>query len=99
MYIGAPRIISFPFCTCECDAVTLIKFNYWPGSPVNPNVAFSFEFMDLLEALLLECQVAVQDFTQAWSYLITQKLIKVCIDIAIHIEVAERAELCGYSPT
>ena len=78
IYIGAPRIINFPFCTCECDAVTLIKFNYWPGSPVNPNVAFSFDFMDLLEALLLECQVAVQDFTQAWSYLITQKLMKVC---------------------
>ncbi|XP_065899662.1 uncharacterized protein [Dysidea avara] len=32
--------------------------------------------MDLLEALLLECHVAVQDFTQAWSYLVTKKLIK-----------------------
>ena len=77
--VGAPRIIEFPFCSCECDAVKLVRFSYWPGSPVNPNVAFSFEFMDLLEALLLECQVAIQDFTQAWSFLISQKLIEVCI--------------------
>ena len=39
--------------------------------------------MDLLEALLLECQVAVQDFSQAWSYLIAQKLIKVSICIRV----------------
>ena len=77
MYIGAPWIINFPFCPCECDGVKLVKSSYWPGSPVNPNVGFSFEFMDLLEALLLDCQVAVQDFTQAWTYLIAQKLIKV----------------------
>jgi len=57
-----------------CDATKLVKFNYWPATPVVPQVAFSFEFMDLLEALLLECHVAVQDFTKAWFYLIAKKL-------------------------
>ncbi|XP_065906278.1 uncharacterized protein [Dysidea avara] len=73
---GSPRVLNFPFCSCKCDALKLIGFNYWPGTPVYPQVAFTFEFLDLLEALLLECHVAVQDFTQAWSYLVTKKLIK-----------------------
>ena len=77
LHIGSPRVLNFPFCSCKCDALKLIGFNYWPGTPVYPRVAFTFEFMDLLEALLLECHVAVQDFTQAWSYLVTKKLIKV----------------------
>jgi len=77
-FLGVPRAIKFPFCPCVCDATKLIKFSYWPGTPVVPQVAFSFEFMDLLEALLLECHVAVQDFTKAWSYLIAKKLVKVC---------------------
>ncbi|XP_065893500.1 uncharacterized protein [Dysidea avara] len=73
---GLPRVINFPFCSCECDAVKLIKFDYWPGTPVTPFVAFSFEFMNLLDSLLVECHVPVQDFTQAWSYLISKKLVK-----------------------
>ena len=36
-----------------------------------------FQFLDWLEALLLECQVAVQDMTQAISYLIKDKLGRV----------------------
>lgn len=76
---GIPRDIQFPCCPCEGIVVTLIKFQYWPGSPVNPTIAFSFELLDMLEALLLECQVAVQDFTQAMSYLIRSKIFQVAL--------------------
>ena len=40
-------------------------------------MAFSFEFMNLLDSLLVECHVSVQDFTQAWSFLISKELVKV----------------------
>ena len=73
-FVGLPRVIHFPFCSCECDAIKLIRCGYWPGTPVTPFVAFSFEFMNLLDSLLVECHVPVQDFTQAWSYLISKKL-------------------------
>jgi len=77
--IGVPRTLNFPFCSCFSDTIELIKLGYWPGTPVTPHVAFTFEFMELLESLLLECHVAVQDFTQAWTYLIAKKLIELCL--------------------
>ena len=77
--IGVPRQIEFPFCPCQGNAITLIKCQYWPGTPLNPKIAFSFELLDMLQALLLECRVAVQDFTQAVGYLIKTKTFKVCL--------------------
>ena len=82
---GIPRDIEFPFCPCEGIVVALIKFRYWPGSPVNPLIAFSFDLLDMLEALLLECQVAVQGFTQALSYLIKSKTFQVHIMILLYV--------------
>ena len=52
-------------CSCEADALTLMRLRYWPGMPKRPQVAFSFALMDWMEALLLEFQVAVQDFATA----------------------------------
>ena len=42
---------------------------FFPASPKRPQVAFAVDLLDLLEALLLECQVAVQDFVAALKYL------------------------------
>jgi len=78
LYTGVPRKIDFPFCPCEENAVTLIKCQYWPGTSLNPKIAFSFELLDMLQALLLECQVAMQDFTQAMAYIIKAKIFDVC---------------------
>ena len=71
---GILRKISFPFYTCESDCIKLIRLHYWPATSSKPLVAFTFHFLDWLEALLLECQVAVQDMTQAISYLIKDKI-------------------------
>ena len=79
LYTGVPRQIEFPFCPCEEKAITLIRCQYWPGTPHNPHIAFSFNLMNMLKALLLQCQVAVQDFTQAMTYLIRAKIFKVCM--------------------
>lgn len=69
-----PRSINFQFCSCEGDCIKLIRLHYWPATSTKPQIAFDFHFLDWLEALLLECQVAVQDMTQAISYLIKENI-------------------------
>ena len=76
--IGVPRTLSVMFCPCESDVVKLIKLNYWPATPTRPSIAFSFSLLDWLEALLLECQVALHDATEAIAFLIKEKMECVC---------------------
>ena len=42
---------------------------FFPATATKPRLAFALELLDLLEALLLECQVAVSDFVSALHYL------------------------------
>ena len=77
---------QFPFCTCESDCVKLIRLHYWPATSSKPLIAFTFHFLDWLEALLLECQVAVQDMTQAISYLIRDKIGQVCHLVIVSLD-------------
>ena len=76
-HAGIPKKLLFDFCSCEEDALQLMKFGYWPATPSRPTTAFSFSLMDWLEALMLECQVSVHDFSQAVKYIIEQKFEKV----------------------
>ena len=43
----------------EPISVTMVRARIWSAGPQYPRLAFTFELMDLLEALLLECHVAV----------------------------------------
>ena len=76
--IGVPCTLSVMFCPCESDVVKLIKLNYWPATPTRPSIAFSFSLLNWLEALLLECQVALHDTTEAIAFLIKEKMECVC---------------------
>ena len=69
VYIGIQRDVSFERCTCTSEAQTLLQAGFFPATPSRPRLAFALELLDLLEALLLECQVAVQDFVSALYYL------------------------------
>lgn len=77
LLLGVPRIINIGFCGCGPDAVSLVKFKYWPATPSRPSIAFSFAMLDWLEALLLECQVPVQDFVYAMEFLLKYRCGKV----------------------
>ena len=66
LHLGSQRKIQFQFCSCYSEVVdTLIKLGYFTATPQHPQLAFQFQLLDLLEALLLECQVAVKYFTSA----------------------------------
>ena len=43
----------------------MARARMWPASPPFPRLAFSFDLLDWVEALMLECQVAVREFCGA----------------------------------
>ena len=76
-YVGIPYHLNVQFCKCVPDALRLINLGYWPATPTRPVLAFTFSFMEWLEALLLECQISVQDFSNAVEMMIKEKIMKV----------------------
>ena len=73
--------------------VTLVRLNYWPATPSRPSIAFSFSLLDWLQALLLECQVPVQDFSNALEFIIATKYDKV---LSYHIIMISLVYNTGY---
>lgn len=67
-FIGSTHKFRFVSCDCEPLAVILSRTKLWPASPTNPRFAFSFALLDWAEALLLECQVALKDFSSALKF-------------------------------
>jgi len=63
------RDICFESCECIDELQAIIRAGFFPASPKRPQLAFDIQLLDLLEALLLECQVAVKDFISAIKYL------------------------------
>ena len=62
--------------------MTLVELGYWPATPSHPNLAFSFLFLDWMEALLLESQVVVQDYCSAVEFMLKDKLNQVRVYIS-----------------
>ena len=69
LHVGTQRRVQFQFCGCFSEAEILIKLGYFAATPQRPQLAFQFQLLDLLEALLLECQVSVKDLTAALDYI------------------------------
>ena len=67
--VGVQRDICFESCACIDEPQALIQAGFFPDSPKRPQLAFDMNLFDLLQALLLECQVAVKDFVSALMYL------------------------------
>ncbi len=55
----------------------LLRAHLFPATPKQPQLVFCFKLFDWYEALLLECQVAVQDFVSALNVLTSSNLLQV----------------------
>ena len=75
--LGIPRHVEVGFCKCKNDTLTLVELGYWPATPSRPKLAFSFALLDWMEALLLECQVVIQDYCSAVEFMLKEKLNEV----------------------
>ena len=53
--------VNVSYCMCCTKVEKLIALRLWPATPLQPKVAFSFDLMELLHLLVLECQVSMHD--------------------------------------
>lgn len=67
--VGVYHTISVVFCSCETEVETLLHARLFPATPKFPQLAFTFELLDFMEALLWECQVSAHDFVAAVGHL------------------------------
>ncbi|XP_022799304.1 uncharacterized protein LOC111337293 [Stylophora pistillata] len=61
---GNQHLKEVAVCDCESHAVTLVRSQFWPGSPERPSVGFHFKLMDLAEKLFLHSQVSIKEFSE-----------------------------------
>lgn len=64
MLIRNQHLKQVAVCECESNAVTLMRCQFWPGSPEKPTVGLHFKLMDLAETLFLHSQVSVKAFSE-----------------------------------
>ena len=67
----------------------------WPASPHCPQLAFTFSLMDWVEALMMECQVALKDFCAA-LYFKCPYVVKKVIMLFMHVVVTYYALIIFY---
>jgi len=60
--------VCVAFCSCEPEAVTLVRHDMWPASPKNPTLAFHQDLLLWLESLVLEGCIGVDAFCRALDY-------------------------------
>ena len=65
VFTGEEHNILFASCACEPLVVTMVRARIWPSTAQRPHLAFTFDLMNWMEALLLECQVSLNDFCKA----------------------------------
>lgn len=58
-------MVRLKACHCEPLAVTMVKYQVWPNTPVCPSFAMDLELMHWMRALMLECQLSVKKFFYA----------------------------------
>lgn len=96
VYTGVPRQLNISFCKCKNDSLRIMELGYWPASPSRPVLAFSFSFFDWLEALLLECQIALNDYCDAVEFLLKDKMKSVSNKyVAMHMKTFISTHILG----
>ena len=76
----------------------MVRARLWPATPKYPRLAFSFELLDLAEALLLECQVALKDLCKALQFMGPRLVTKVYCLLMLYILHSVIRPLCREGP-
>lgn len=67
--LGRDHHVQMQFCECEEYGSQLVRFGFWPSTPVRPTTAFSMELLRLLNILTLECSVSVAGMVQTLRWM------------------------------
>lgn len=97
-FIGEEHNIKFATCGCEPLVVTMVRARIWPSTAQRPHLAFTFDLLDWMEALLLECQVSVNDFCKALYFKCQHLVVKVrimveCLQCIIFLNFIQRKDI------
>ncbi len=68
IHTGFQHRVCVAFCSCEPEAVTLVRHNMWPATPKSPTLAFHQDLLLWLESLVLEGCIGVDAFCRALDY-------------------------------
>ena len=68
VFQGFQHSVSVSFCSCEPEAVTLVRYNMWPATPANPQLAFHQDLLLWLESLQLEACIGIDAFCRALEH-------------------------------
>ena len=71
-FVGFQHSVNIWFCSCEPEAITLVRHELWPATPTNPSLAFHQQLLLWMEALLLEGWVSADAFCRAIEYKVSQ---------------------------
>ncbi len=66
--LGFQHRVCVGFCSCEPEAVTLVRYNMWPATATNPTFAFHQDLLLWLESFVLEGCIGVDAFCRALDY-------------------------------
>lgn len=79
-YVGQHHI-TIAYCSCHNKLERLIQLRLWPATPTSPKLAFTFDLMELLHILILECQVSLHDAARMLKTMavVQQKQVLFCI--------------------
>ena len=60
--------IKIEICDCEPQALTVLRYNFWPMSPSNPKTMVHMDLMETFRVMSLECHVSALGFANALKY-------------------------------
>lgn len=67
----------------------MARMRLWPATPHNPRICFTFDLLDWVEALMLECQVPLKDFCASLHfkcpYFFEKVSIKMLLDVYLYM--------------
>ena len=86
---GNQHLKRVAVCNCESHAETLIRANFWPGTPEKTMVGFHFKLMDLAVVLFLHNQVPLRDFSEMIMELVP-KLQPILVNIYTLLSIYSR---------
>ena len=75
----------FASCSCEPLVTTMVRARIWPSTAQRPQLAFTFDLMDWIESLLLECHVSLHDICKALYFKCPHLVVKVTTALAISL--------------
>jgi hypothetical protein len=66
--LGVHHEILFDYCNCFGVPESLLHCGIWPATPVEPNLGFTFQLMEMTLRFMMECHVSIHDMLKTLDF-------------------------------